>query len=41
MRALYRGRNEFKEDRKHRINIITFENGDLLANSHNISTWKN
>jgi hypothetical protein len=33
---LYRGINEFKRDYQPRNNLVKEENGDLLADSHNI-----
>jgi hypothetical protein len=42
IRDLYRGINGFKRDYKPRNNLVKDENGDLLADSHNILTrWKN
>jgi hypothetical protein len=39
---LYRGRNEFKRGYQPRNNLVKDENGDLLADSHNIlNRWKN
>jgi hypothetical protein len=39
---VYRGLNEFKRDCQLRGNLSTNENGDMLADSHNISNrWKN
>jgi hypothetical protein len=41
-RDLYRGINEFKRGYKTRRNLVKDENGDLLADSHNIfNKWKN
>jgi hypothetical protein len=41
-RELYRGINEFKKGYQPRINLVKDENGDLLADSHNIlNRWKN
>jgi hypothetical protein len=36
IRDLYTGINEFKGDYQPRSNILKEENGDLLADSHNI-----
>jgi hypothetical protein len=36
IRDLYRGINEFKRDYQPRSNLVKDENGDLLADSHNI-----
>jgi predicted NACHT family NTPase len=36
IRDLYRGINEFKRGYQPRNNLVKDENGDLLANSHNI-----
>jgi hypothetical protein len=36
IRDLYRGINEFKRGYQPRNNIVNNENGDLLADSHNI-----
>jgi hypothetical protein len=42
IRDLYRGINEFKRGYQPRSNLVTDENCDLLADSHNIlSRWKN
>jgi hypothetical protein len=42
IRALYRGINEFKRGYQPRNNLVKDENGDLLANFHNIfNRWKN
>jgi hypothetical protein len=42
MRDLYRGINEFKRGYQPRNNLVKDENGDLLADSHNIlNRWKN
>jgi hypothetical protein len=42
MRDLYRGINKFKGSYKSRNNLLNGENGDLLADSHNILiSWKN
>jgi hypothetical protein len=39
---LYRGINEFKSSYQPRNNLVKDENGDLLADSNNISNrWKN
>jgi hypothetical protein len=39
---LYKGINEFKKGSLCRNNLVKDENGDLLANSHNIlNRWKN
>jgi hypothetical protein len=35
-RVLYRGINEFKKGYQCRTNLVKIENGDLLADSHNI-----
>jgi hypothetical protein len=41
-RDLYRGINEFKKGHQPRINVITDENGNLLAVSQSIlNRWKN
>jgi hypothetical protein len=41
IRDLYRGINEFKGGYKPRNNLVKDENGDLLADSHNIlNRWK-
>jgi hypothetical protein len=41
-RNLYRGINEFKRGYQPRSNLVKNENGDLLADSHNIlNRWKN
>jgi hypothetical protein len=41
-RDLYRGINEFKRGYQLRNNLMKDENGDLLADSHNIlNRWKN
>jgi hypothetical protein len=41
-RDLYRGINEFKQGYQLRNNLVKDENGDLLADSHNIlNGWKN
>jgi hypothetical protein len=41
-RDLYRGINEFKKRHQPATNVVKDENGDLLADSHNISNlWKN
>jgi hypothetical protein len=38
---LYRGTNEFKRGYQPRRNIVKYDNGDLLADSHNIlKRWK-
>jgi hypothetical protein len=42
IRDLYRGRNEFKRGYQARNNLVKDENGNLLADSHNIfNMWKN
>jgi hypothetical protein len=42
MRDLYRGINELKRGYRTRSNFVKHENGDLLADSHNIlNGWKN
>jgi hypothetical protein len=42
IRGLHRGINEFKKGYQHRSNLVKDENGDLLADSHNIlNRWKN
>jgi hypothetical protein len=42
IRDLYRGINEFKRGCQPRNNLVKDENGDLLADSHNIlNRWKN
>jgi hypothetical protein len=42
MRDLYRGINEFKRGYQPRNNLMKDENGDMLADSHNIlNRWKN
>jgi hypothetical protein len=42
IRDLYRGISEFKKGYQPRTNLVKDENGDLLADSHNIlNTWKN
>jgi hypothetical protein len=42
IRDLYRGINEFKRGYQLRTNLVKDENGDLLANFHNIlNRWKN
>jgi hypothetical protein len=42
IRDLYRGINEFKKGYQPRSNLVKKENGDLLADSHNIlNRWKN
>jgi hypothetical protein len=42
IRDLYRGTNEFKWGYQPRNNLLKNENGDLLADSHNIlNRWKN
>jgi hypothetical protein len=39
---LYRGINELKRGYQPRNNVVKDENGDLLADSHNIlNKWKN
>jgi hypothetical protein len=41
IRELYRGMNEFKRCYQNRNNLVKDENGDLLADSHNmLSRWK-
>jgi hypothetical protein len=41
-RDLYRGINEFKRGYQPRNNLVKDDNGDLLADSHNIlNRWKN
>jgi hypothetical protein len=41
IRDLYRGINEFKRSYQPRSNLVKDENGDLLADSHNIlNRWK-
>jgi hypothetical protein len=41
MRDLYRGINGFKRGYQPTSNLVKFENGDLLADSHNIlNRWK-
>jgi hypothetical protein len=39
MGDLYRGINEFKRGYQPRSNLVKGENGDLLADSHNILNW--
>jgi hypothetical protein len=39
IRDLYRGINEFKGDYQSRSNLVKDENGDSLADSHNILNW--
>jgi hypothetical protein len=42
IRDLYKGVNEFKRSHQPRNNLVKDENGDLLADSHNIlNRWKN
>jgi hypothetical protein len=42
VRDMYRGINEFKMGYQPRNNLVKDENGDLLADSHNIlNSWKN
>jgi hypothetical protein len=42
IRDLYSGINEFKKGYKPRTNLVKDENGDLLAESHNIlNIWEN
>jgi hypothetical protein len=42
IRDLYKGKNEFKRGYQPRSNLVKDENGDLLADSHNIlNRWKN
>jgi hypothetical protein len=42
IRYLYKGINEFKRGYQLRNNLVKDENGDLLADSHNIlNRWKN
>jgi hypothetical protein len=42
IRALYRGINEFKKGYQPRINIIKYENGNLIADLQNVlNGWKN
>jgi hypothetical protein len=36
IRDLYTGINEFMKDYKPKTDLVTFENGNLLAHSHNI-----
>jgi hypothetical protein len=38
---LYRGINDFKRGYQPRSNLVTDENGDLLANYHILNRWKN
>jgi hypothetical protein len=41
MRDLYRGINQFKRGYQQRNNLVKDDNGDLLADSHNIlNRWK-
>jgi hypothetical protein len=41
IRDLYRGINEFKKSYQHRSNLVSDENGDLLADSNTIlNRWK-
>jgi hypothetical protein len=39
IRDLYRGINKFKRGYQPRNNFVKDENGDLLADSHNILNW--
>jgi hypothetical protein len=42
IRDMYRGINEFNRGYQPRNNLVKDENGDLLADSHNIlNRWKN
>jgi hypothetical protein len=42
IKDLYRGINEVKRGYQRRNNLVKDENGDLLADSHNIlNRWKN
>jgi hypothetical protein len=42
IRDLYKGINEFQRGYQPRNNLVKDENGDLLADSHNIlNRWKN
>jgi hypothetical protein len=42
IRYLYRGINEFRKGYQRRNNLKKYENGNLLADSHNIlNRWKN
>jgi hypothetical protein len=42
IRDLYRGINEFKSGYQPKNNLVKDENGDLIADSHNIlNRWKN
>jgi hypothetical protein len=42
IRDLYRGINDLKRAYRPRCNLVKDENGDLLADSHNIlNRWKN
>jgi hypothetical protein len=42
IRVMYRGITEFKRGYQPRSNLMKDENGDLLADSHNVlSRWKN
>jgi hypothetical protein len=42
IRDLYRGINELKRGYQPRNNLVKVENGDLLADSHNIlNRWRN
>jgi hypothetical protein len=42
IRDLYRKTNDFKRGYQPRINLVKDENGDLLADSHNIlNRWNN
>jgi hypothetical protein len=42
IRDLYRGINDFKKGYQPRSNLVKDENGDLLAECHNIlNRWKN
>jgi hypothetical protein len=37
----YRGINQFKKGYQPRNNLVKYENGDLLADSHILHRWKN
>jgi len=42
IRDLYRGINDFKKDYQPRTNILKYEKGDLVADSHSIlGRWMN
>jgi hypothetical protein len=41
IRDMYRGINGFKRGTQSRSNLVKDENGDLLADSHILSRWKN